>query len=622
MRPRVADDRIGYFRHRALRLHAATTAARRACNYINRWRLEKKDPAAALSEPKQPIVFWLDRNIPMRYRDDGRSPACSSGTRRSSASASRTRIQAKIQPDDADFDTLDARHRVDPLDDDGAAGVRRHRSDARSTRAPARSSTPTSASTRCGCATQRYRLADRRANVAPASGRRTRPAAGPRAPLPSCGLIAEDRGFAMDLLSARDAVAPDSPEAEAFVLSDLKETVMHEVGHTLGLTHNFRASTVYTQAQLADREFTRTNGVSGSVMEYTPINIALKGEPQGDYKMTTLGPYDYWAIEYAYRRSRRSRRPRSSRGSRRARASRCSRSRSTRRPTPASTRDASAGDLGADPLAYAARRLALAKELWERWEARPLKPGESYASLRRNVDARHHAGTRERAARRAPHRRHQRAARRGRFRPHADEPGGDGEAARGAEADRDGRLLGGQLPLQAGIPEEPFDRLRRPPRRLRHGIAPGGLDYSLPMQVLAAQRAVLDRLMSESVAQRLLDAEGKVDDPSQALQLAEVYATLRRAIWSDLKARGDIPLIRRNLQREHAVRVSSALLRPTAAMPADAKSLLRTEARVLRADLAAAAGRPGWSPTASAHLAESLAMLDEALRAPVVRQTI
>jgi hypothetical protein len=133
---------------------------------------------------------------------------------------------------------------------------------------------------------------------------------------------------------------------------------------------------------------------------------------------------------------------------------------------------------------------------------------------------------------------------------------------------------------------------------------------------------VLDRLMSESVAQRLLDAEGKVDDPSQALQLAEVYATLRRAIWSDLRVRGDIPLIRRNLQREHVVRVSNALLRPTVAMPADAKSLLRAEARALRAELAAAAGRPGWSPTASAHLAESLAMLDEALRAPVVRQTI
>jgi hypothetical protein len=57
-------------------------------------------------------------------------------------------------------------------------------------------------------------------------------------------------------------------------------------------------------------------------------------------------------------------------------------------------------------------------------------------------------------------------------------------------------------------------------------------------------------------------------------------------------------------------------------MPADQKSLLRVEARALRAELAAASGRPGWSPTTSAHLAESLAVLDEALKAPVVRQAL
>ncbi len=77
---------------------------------------------------------------------------------------------------------------------------------------------------------------------------------------------------------------------------------MHEVGHTLGLTHNFRASTVYTNAQLADAEFTRTHGIAGSVMEYNPFNIALVGQRQGAYNMRTLGPYDYWAIEYGTRR--------------------------------------------------------------------------------------------------------------------------------------------------------------------------------------------------------------------------------------------------------------------------------------------------------------------------------
>ena len=111
---------------------------------------------------------------------------------------------------------------------------------------------------------------------------------------------AQEAGFALDLLEARGAIAPDSPDADEFVNAYVKDVMMHEVGHTLGLTHNFRASTVYTNAQLADAEFTRTNGIAGSVMEYNPFNIALVGQRQGAFKMRTLGPYDYWAIEYGY----------------------------------------------------------------------------------------------------------------------------------------------------------------------------------------------------------------------------------------------------------------------------------------------------------------------------------
>jgi len=133
---------------------------------------------------------------------------------------------------------------------------------------------------------------------------------------------------------------------------------------------------------------------------------------------------------------------------------------------------------------------------------------------------------------------------------------------------------------------------------------------------------VLDRVMSESVAQRLLDAEGKVDKPGDALQLAEVYGTLHRAIWSELKTARDIPLMRRNLQREHATKLATALLRPSSSMPADARSLLRADAKLLRGEIAAVASRPGWSAAAAAHLAESLGMIDEALKAPLVRSTI
>ena len=68
MAPRLADERIGYFT--TDRLDFTSDIPRiPVMRYVNRWRLEKKDPAAALSEPKQPIVFWLDRNIPVKYRE-------------------------------------------------------------------------------------------------------------------------------------------------------------------------------------------------------------------------------------------------------------------------------------------------------------------------------------------------------------------------------------------------------------------------------------------------------------------------------------------------------------------------------------------------------------------------
>ncbi len=95
-------------------------------------------------------------------------------------------------------------------------------------------------------------------------------------------------------------------EAEAKLPEELigqaiKEVTMHEVGHSLGLRHNFKASTMLSTEQLNDTAITRTKGNIASVMDYTPINLAPKGQKQGDYFTTTIGPYDYWAIEYAYK---------------------------------------------------------------------------------------------------------------------------------------------------------------------------------------------------------------------------------------------------------------------------------------------------------------------------------
>src|SRR5207253_576630 len=88
---------------------------------------------------------------------------------------------------------------------------------------------------------------------------------------------AEQMGYAMEVLEARGDLDPAGPEAQQFVLDNLKWTTMHEVGHTLGLRHNFRASRIRSDAELSDPEFLRTHAMSGSVMDYMPINLAAPG---------------------------------------------------------------------------------------------------------------------------------------------------------------------------------------------------------------------------------------------------------------------------------------------------------------------------------------------------------
>src|SRR2546427_1844209 len=75
---------------------------------------------------------------------------------------------------------------------------------------------------------------------------------------------------------------------------------MHEVGHTLGLRHNFRGTAAIPMEKLFDRAYTATHGTSASVMDYNPPAIALDRTKQGDYYSRTIGTYDRWAIRYGY----------------------------------------------------------------------------------------------------------------------------------------------------------------------------------------------------------------------------------------------------------------------------------------------------------------------------------
>ncbi len=114
---------------------------------------------------------------------------------------------------------------------------------------------------------------------------------------------AKDKDKKDDKDAKKDA-KPKKPTDELpreFVGQAIKHIVMHEVGHSLGLRHNFKASTMLNNDQLNDTSITKVKGLVGSVMDYSPINIAPPGQKQGEFYSTTIGPYDYWAIEYAYK---------------------------------------------------------------------------------------------------------------------------------------------------------------------------------------------------------------------------------------------------------------------------------------------------------------------------------
>ncbi|HYJ96955.1 MAG TPA: hypothetical protein VEX14_02750, partial [Burkholderiaceae bacterium] len=146
-------------------------------------------------------------------------------------------------------------------------------------------------------------------------------------------------------------------------------------------------------------------------------------------------------------------------------------------------------------------------------------------------------------------------------------------------------------------------------------------DYSLASQVLDMQRALLGALMNDTVAQRLLDSEGKGDTTAPPLRLSELYQRLIGEVWNELKAgSSDISASRRELQREHLNRLAALVLRPSSLTRADARSLVRMQAQELLARITSTSQRKGLSAEARAHLQDSADTLRQALAAPLQRQ--
>ena len=336
--PRIADQRIGFFTvsHRNFSRAAEDNHVIR---YINRWNIQKADPTAAMSPPVRPIVFWIERTVPFKYRN-----AVREGILEWNRAFERIGIIDAIEVrQQADTDTWDA-------EDMRYNTVRWITSDRTFAMGPTRVNPLTGeildsdVIIDAGWITHwRDRFDYMIGDVIPAgfgndadnefnefqdniNNRAFNYAQGRAAHFALASLALalqsedgngnggnnglsegdaegngddeeaeERRPTRQELLKEREA------KMERLILAGLRDLVTHEIGHSLGIRHNFGASSWLTLDEINDPDRCRIYGHAGSVMDYLPINIAPRGQPQGDFFMSGLGPWDFLTIEYGYR---------------------------------------------------------------------------------------------------------------------------------------------------------------------------------------------------------------------------------------------------------------------------------------------------------------------------------
>jgi hypothetical protein len=392
-KPREADERVGYFTT-VYRDLGQYDEDKKWTRYINRWHLEKRDPKLRLSPPKEPIVFYIEHTVPIRYRRwlrDGVLYWNNAFEKVGLIDAIEVQYQDKETGAHMDKDPEDVRYNfIRWLNNDISTAIGPSRAHPMTgqildadvvltdgwiraywgwynDQMPEMAVEGFSAETLSwledhpdwdprmllGTLQQRQRLTaliqSRKARIAAGELVDPLPADPALAANPDLASIAQwsghdeshyclaAHGRAFDMCMAQmtletlglieelaaeppvgdpgsggpDAPKPDKPAKdedekldgipEWFVGPLLAELVCHEVGHTLGLRHNFKASSLYTMAQINSEEFKGKKPLAGSVMDYLPPNFNMgSGEIQGDFAMINIGPYDMWAIEYGY----------------------------------------------------------------------------------------------------------------------------------------------------------------------------------------------------------------------------------------------------------------------------------------------------------------------------------
>lgn len=609
-KPREADSRVGYF-YDSYEDYARPANRDVTERYITRWNLEKADPSLTVSPPKQPIVWYIEHTTPVKFRRYVRE-----GIEMWNKAFEATGIVGAVevyQQDSAsgahmDKDPEDARYnffRWNASDQGYAIGPSRsnpltgeildadvvwHQGLTRAVRSMYEGFTDDlteqSFSPETLAFFEQHPGWDPRVLLAPPAERaqilraRAIDAARPvtaelgSAEHPWSAWAAPHANHACrigNMLSldislagaALDTGLIQTPEGdtldglpEAFIGQMIRYISAHEVGHCLGLQHNMAASTIRTNAQVNAEGY--EGPTVGSVMDYVASNINYElGDAQGNYATTQVGPYDMWAIAFGYGPEdkvkdvlARSAEPDHLYLSQ------------TAMSVGSDPRNMT-WDMGKDNLTFAATRIQLVQDIRDKLLTDIVDDGESWAVARRRFNAT--VGTQiQSMAIAAPYIG-------GSYTSSAFK--GDKDAAApitDVPADQQRKAL--NLILDASFDDEAFGLT---PELVRHmgkeywwddaGIGEMMADPSLTVHDMAAgiQGVGLSLVMNPTTLRRVYDNEFRTQNQDDTLTLNELVTTITDRAWSECAKPGREPAIssfRRNLQREHAERLTTLAL--------------------------------------------------------------